>query len=48
MLFASPESEKKQQLALLRERMQSVEKNIALTQQSKTNEERDLDSWTNV
>ena len=42
MLFASPESEKKQQLALLRERMQSVEKNIALTQQSKTNEEREL------
>lgn len=42
MLFASPESEKKRQLALLRERMQSVEKNIALTQQSKTNEEREL------
>jgi len=42
VLFASPESEKKQQLTLLRERMQSVEKNIALTQQSKTKEEREL------
>ena len=41
-LFASPESEKKKQLALLRERMQLVEKNIALTQQSKTKEERAL------
>ncbi|ATI02146.1 MULTISPECIES: murein hydrolase activator EnvC [Cycloclasticus] len=41
-LFASPESEKKKQLALLRERMQLVEKNIALTQQSKTKEEKAL------
>ena len=41
-LFASPEGDKKKQLALLRERMQSVEKSIALTQQSKTKEEREL------
>ena len=41
-LFASSESEKKKQLALLRERMQLVEKNIALTQQSKTKEEKAL------
>ena len=42
VLLASPESEKKKQLALLRERMQSVEQHIASTQQSKTKEEKEL------
>ena len=41
-LHASSEDEKKKQLALLRERMKSVEKSISLTQQSKTKEEREL------
>jgi len=41
-LHASPEDEKKKQLALLRERVKSVEKSISLTQQSKTKEEREL------
>ncbi len=41
-LVASAESEKKQQLALLRARVQSVEKSIASTQQSKTKEEQAL------
>ncbi|MEH6502737.1 MAG: peptidoglycan DD-metalloendopeptidase family protein [Cycloclasticus sp.] len=42
LTFASKEEENKKQLALLRERMQLVEKNIAQTQRAKTKEERGL------
>jgi septal ring factor EnvC (AmiA/AmiB activator) len=40
--FASKEEDNKKQLALLRERMQLVEKNIAETRRAKTKEESDL------